>query len=46
MDFAKNPKDDAYERSLASLVYKLFGKKSATRHVKKSALYTGAGINS
>ena len=45
MDFAKNPKHDAY-KSLASLVYKLFGKKSATRHVKKSALYTGAGINS
>ena len=27
-NFAKNPKYDAYHRGLASIVYKLFGKKS------------------
>ena len=41
-NIAKNPKHDGYQRGLASMVYKLFDKKSASL---KDKSVSGSGVN-
>ena len=45
-DITKNPKFDGYQRGLASIVYKLLIKNSATTRADNSDTHTGIGINS
>ena len=40
-NIAKNPKYDGYQRGLASMVYKFFGKKTAGGAVKNGTMLTG-----